>query len=271
MILAVLGWWGMAPAPSIFPRASELAGRARELDSESPEARLAQAWIRFAFSHDVSGALADFDELFRSAPGFALARLGQAYALLSLRRTDEAAAVVQQATELDPLSPIYTYNLAVVAYFARNWAAVEAYGRATLALAPEFAEGHLALGVAAMETAQYDESVSHLQKAISLNATIGQELLAACYCRMGQWEKAEMAVTDLVSLGRQGYVAPHRLAAATAGFPDSNRSLGYLEQGLAERDPRLVWLDAWPVFDQLRAHPRFQTICRSIGLNSGQI
>jgi tetratricopeptide (TPR) repeat protein len=213
----------------------------------------------------VDAALADLDDVFKTAPGFAFGRLAQAYALLARRRTEEAALAVSKAVELDPLSPIYVYNQAVVAYFARQWDLAEAYGRATLELAPDFAEGHLALGVTAMETGRFDEALQHLRQAVALNATIGREFLPVCHCRMGAVDEAEAEVLNLMAFAQHGYVAPHRLAIATSAFPDASRSLAFLEQAHEQGDPRLVWLDAWPAFDAVRSQPRFQALVKRLG------
>ena len=267
MTLSALAWWGLAPAGMVLPRARELAERARAIDPDSPEARLALAWIRFSFRHVVSDALDDFDDLFEAAPGFAFGRLAHAYALLAQRRSDEARAAVARAMELDPLSPVYVYNQAVISYFDRAWDDVERYGQAVLSLAPEFAEGYLALAVAALETGRFDQAVTNLDKAVSLNATIGREFFPICYCRMGDYARAEAEVAALTALASQAYVAPHRLAVATSAFPDPGRSLDFLEQGLQQGDPRLIWIDAWPVFDPLRSHPRFQSLKQRLGLD----
>jgi serine/threonine-protein kinase len=263
---AMIGWWGMAPAPTVLPRARHFAERALSLDPRSAEARLALAWIRFAFDHDVNGALSSFDELLEIAPGYPLAKLLKAYALLAVERHEEAAAAAREANDLDPLSVLYVYNQAVVAYFARRWADVEAFGQATLELAPEFAEGHLALGAASMETGRFEAALRQLERAISLNATIGREYVVICYCRMGMWSEAEAELGRLTALHQQVYVAPHRFAIATSAFPERDRIFGYLERAWEERDPRLIWLRAWPVFDHLREDPRYHVLSQRLGL-----
>jgi TolB-like protein len=156
---AMIGWWGMAPAPVVAARARELAERALALDSHSVEAQLALAWIRFAFDHDIQGGLHTINELVETAPAYPLARLLQAYALLAVGRHDEAAEAMRQAHELDPLSVVYVYNQSVAAYFSRRWLDVERFDRATVDLAPDFAEGQLALGLVFMETRRFEEAL----------------------------------------------------------------------------------------------------------------
>jgi hypothetical protein len=115
-----------------------------------------------------------------------------------------------------------------------------------------------------MEQGRYEEAIGHIRHAVSLNATIGREFLPVCHCRMEDFAKAEEELAHIMALSQQAYVAPHRLAVATSAFPDPGRSLALLEQAFEHGDPRLVWLDAWPAFDALRSHPRFQALIARI-------
>jgi tetratricopeptide (TPR) repeat protein len=279
----VLHWRRPGAAGSHRPRKGQLCsdlppGRERShgaadsrvaIDPHSAEAQLALAWIRFAFDHNIQGGLHTIHKLVETAPAYPLARLLHAYALLAVGRHDEAAEGMRQAHDLDPLSVLCVYNQAVAAYFARRWLDVERFGRATVDLAQDFAEGQLALGLVFMETRRFDEALRHLERGVSKNATIGPEYVVICRCRMGQWKEAEAEFERFVEQreqGRQAYVAPHRLAIAASAFPDTERTFGYLEQAWQERDPRLIWLQAWPVFDHLHDDPRYHSLCDRLGL-----
>src|SRR4030095_13259152 len=120
-------------------KARELAEYALRLDPRCPEACLTKAMVRFAFEHDIDGALNELDDLFEGNPGYAFAKLCQAYVFLAAGRYHEAADSVRQAHELDPLSVVvYLYNRGIVAYFAGEWTDAERFARAAAELAPEF-------------------------------------------------------------------------------------------------------------------------------------
>jgi TolB-like protein/Tfp pilus assembly protein PilF len=266
MTLVAAGWWGMAPSMAVFPQARQLANEALALDPQCAEARLALAIIRFAFDHDIDGSLDEFDDLLEFSPGYAFARLGQAYALLAARRFDEAMESARQAHELDPLSVIYVYNRGVVAHFAQRWDEAERFARAAAQLVPEFAESYILMGGCLMEARRFDEAIPLMEKAISMNATIGLEILPICYCRMGRFDDAEVAFNRLVELARHTYVAPHRFALAASAFPDTGRVFDYLEAAWKEHDARLIWLRSWPLFDHLHSDPRFVELSRRLRL-----
>jgi adenylate cyclase len=266
MTLAAAGWWGMTPSMTVFPQARQLAQDALSLDSQCVEARLTLAIIRFAFDHDIDGSLKEFEDLFELSPGYAFARLGQAYALLAARRFDEAIESARQAHELDPLSVVYVYNRGVVAHFAHRWDEAERFARAAAELVPDFAESYILMGGCLMEARRFEEAIPLMEKAISMNATIGLEILPICYCRMGRFADAEAAFNRLVELGRHTYVAPHRFGLAASAFPETGRVFDYLEDAWKQRDARLIWLRSWPFFDHLHSDPRFLDLSRRLRL-----
>jgi hypothetical protein len=75
-----------------------------------------------------------------------------------------------------------------------------------------------------MEAGRFREAIPLMEKAISMNATIGLEIVPICYCRMGQFDAAEAAFERLIQLAMKVYVAPHRFAVAASAFPDTHRS-----------------------------------------------
>ena len=47
---------------------------------------------------------------------------------------------------------------------------------------------------------------------------------------------------------------------------DYGEALTWLDRGVEERAPLLVFLNTWPIFDPLRSDPRFVAITKRIGL-----
>ena len=60
-------------------------------------------------------------------------------------------------------------------------------------------------------------------------------------------------------------VSSYLLARAQLGF-DHDRAFAFLEQALEERDPRLPHLNVSPIWDCLRADPRFAGLASRMGL-----
>jgi hypothetical protein len=63
------------------------------------------------------------------------------------------------------------------------------------------------------------------------------------------------------------YVAGDRLTGATGPAMQTGKSIyAWLEQAFAERDPNMPFIGVNPIFDPLRAEPRFQALLKAMGL-----
>ena len=62
------------------------------------------------------------------------------------------------------------------------------------------------------------------------------------------------------------YVKPLAFAWIAIGLNEREQALTWLEQAYSERDPYLTLLNADPVYDRLRADPRFIALVQKIGL-----
>jgi hypothetical protein len=62
------------------------------------------------------------------------------------------------------------------------------------------------------------------------------------------------------------YVSPGELAVLYAGLGDKEGALAVLERGYEAHDPQMQNLKVDPLYDSLRADPRFQELMRRIGL-----
>jgi hypothetical protein len=64
------------------------------------------------------------------------------------------------------------------------------------------------------------------------------------------------------------YVSPFDRASIYARLDDHEQALRWLEKGLVQRIRYIPYVNVDPVFDNLRADPRFQQLMRRIGLPS---
>src|SRR5450631_3117536 len=85
-------------------------------------------------------------------------------------RNAEAAVAARRAVALDPGSADANAVLAVCAHrVARDWLAAEALFRQAIALAPDSATGHAAIGFALTTRGRRDEAADHLRIARDLD------------------------------------------------------------------------------------------------------
>jgi serine/threonine-protein kinase len=78
--------------------------------------------------------------------------------------------------------------------------------------------------------------------------------------------EARATLDELRRLAERAYVSPLSLALVHLGSGDVEEALSALERAADERACWLVWLGVDPIFDELRAEPRFHALLDLMGL-----
>jgi len=90
--------------------------------------------------------------------------------------------------------------------------------------------------------------------------------LGHAYARNGNRDEALNILARLQSLSKTRYVSPYATALVYIGLADTEKAFEWLQKAVTERSPTLTTLKIDPVFDDLRADPRFVSLLRQIGL-----
>jgi len=265
--LVLLGLFGAKPPRLIMPQAKAAAMKAIQLDETHGEAYASLAQTKFIYDWDWKGAAADFHQAVRLSPTYPTAHQWYGEYLVSLGQIDEGLKELWKARDLDPLSLIINTNLGLYCYWARRYdLAIEQLKRA-IELEPNFFRAHLHLGMVYERMLMYREAVAELEKARSINENSWTlAALGHAYASFGELAKAEELLDRLLELSRNRYVSSATIAVVHAGFGDHvDQTLKWLEKAYEERAGLLVWLNVWPIFDDLRSHAGFGDLLRRIG------
>ena len=113
----------------------------------------------------------------------------------------------------------------------------------------------------------FDESIAAFQRARELtpNSPVPLALMAHAYNVSGATAEAARLREALDRCCRSCCISSYLLARAHLGY-DHDRAFELLEQAFAEHDPRLAHMNVSPIFDCLRADPRFRQLVRRVGL-----
>ncbi len=265
---ALLASYGVVAPAEAMKKAKEAASEALRLDETMAQAHATLGFVRSFREWDWRAAEQEYKRAIELNPGYATARQWYAGCLRAVGRTDEALAEMKRAQELDPLSLAAGRDLGRVFLSMRQYErAVEQY-RKVLELEPNFPSAYMHLGMAYEEMRMHREAVEALEKARSLPGASPLVLgaLGRAYAVSGRRGEAERLLGELESLSRRRHVSPVSRAFISIGLDDKDRALEWLERACAEHDPWIAWLKADPVFDTLRADPRFQRLLRKVGL-----
>jgi TolB-like protein/Tfp pilus assembly protein PilF len=264
---AVLSYYSPVPPAECAPKAIAAAHRALELDDTLSEAWNALAQVEADHYWQWDQAEQHFRRAIALNDNNADAHHWYSEFLAALRRFDEQQRELERAALLDPLSPIIATNQGHVFYFSRRFdLAADRYRRAILDHA-QFPNPHRDLGRVLLATGSPAQAIEPLTRAQQLGgAHTDAGLLVIAHARAGQPAQARLLYDSLLARAQREYVTPYTLALASLGLGDHPRALDLLEQAAAERSMPMKWIGVEPLFDPIRAEPRFQALLRQMRL-----
>jgi tetratricopeptide (TPR) repeat protein len=84
--------------------------------------------------------------------------------------------------------------------------------------------------------------------------------------RAGRREEARAVLAQLVEAAKSRYVIPLNFARVHIGLGENEEAFKWLERAYHERSSNLVFLRVDPVWDPIRADPRFADLVRRVGI-----
>ena len=265
-----LGWerGGGSTTSDYMTRGRRAAMRAVELDNTLAEAYGALGTVQFFYDYDRQAAEQSFQRALQLDPSNGKARMWYAMALVMQRRTAEALAQARQGSELDPLSYVATTHLAVVHYFGRQNDEAIRLVRDLLKVA-DTAPAHGLLGMAYEVQQNYDAAIAEYQAGLRLVPAHSyiRGMLGHAYAKSGRAKEARALLQQFTNVDfEQGGLSDLKTSYIYMGLGEQDRVFELLEKDYEERDPELPYINADPVFDPVRTHPRFVALVRKMGL-----
>jgi len=267
---ALMGDWeyGILSPQDAFPRAKAAATKALALDDNLSEAHTSLAFILDLYDWSWASAEKEYKRALALNPGYATAHHWYAWHLMVVGRYGEGIAELKQAENLDPLSLIISADLADALCIAHRYDESVEQSRKTIAMDPYFAVAHYQLGQALEQEHRHKEAIAEFRRAIELSGgnTTVESNLANAYAVSGRKEEAMKILKDLESRRSQDSSTGSNIALIYVGLGDNARAMIWLNKAYQARFNPSILLR--PVFDPLRADPRFQDLLRRIGVPS---
>jgi TolB-like protein/predicted Zn-dependent protease len=259
--------FGAGMPRDFFPKASDAARRAIELDETSAEGHAALGNLYCMDDFNPPASEKEFQRAIALNPNYATAHHWFSNSLLvTMGRFDEAIKEGKRAVELDPLSLIINADLGSTLMLSRRYDDAIAQLRSTLALDPNFAYAHWNLGEALYLKGDSTGAIAEYEKAASLdNDPEIQALLARAYAETGKKEQALEILRKLSETAQHQFVRGYLFALIYIGLGDKTTAIQYLERCSQERENiDLNWIKVDPLLDPLRGDPRFEALVDKI-------
>ncbi len=263
-----LGAYGALPVKEAFPKARAAAQQALQLDRTLAGAHTRLGEVSYAYDFDWPSAEDHFQRAIENNAGYAEAHRVYADFLLRQGRIAEGRREAQAALEIDPHSHTAAFAVGISHYFAREHSqAIERFEKLVQTY-PSLSHGPLVLALVYLDAGQADRGVAVLERAVHEVATPERTgVLGYAYARAGRPLDARRLLTELHQTARKGEVPPVSFAIIHLGLGKKELALEWMEKAYQARDWHLTLVKVDPVFDPLRADPRFQDLLRRMNFS----
>jgi serine/threonine-protein kinase len=257
-----LGFYGYIPPSEVWPKARAAAAKALEIDPSLAEGYASLGLVNLFYDWNPEAGLAKCQHATQLNQSYPPAYTHAAGCLIAMGRREAAAAIMEKAQMLDPLS-VWVHTVAgLISYLGRDYERAALELQKALELDAQAGEARRALGITYLQMNDASRALVELEAARRLLGDTPPALgsLGRAYARVGLTDKAESILSLLKSAGEQKRVAAASTAAVYVGLGRDDLALDWLEKAVANRSSWLVWLDVEPWWDPLRQDPRFQRI-----------
>jgi DNA-binding winged helix-turn-helix (wHTH) protein/TolB-like protein/cytochrome c-type biogenesis protein CcmH/NrfG len=265
----LLGSYGEMPMRDAHQKARAAAEKAVELDDEVAEAHTSLAAMLASYDWEWAEAEKHFLRAIELKPRYATAHEWYSEYLSSMGRHPEAIRAARQAVDIDPVSLRAHSHVGLALYRARQYDAAVAQFQETLHLDQDFADAHVMRGVTLVQTGKHSEAISAFHRAAALTANSPEilGLLGYAHGLAGMKREAQDILNELDSVARQNrYVSSFSRATIHIGLGETDLAFKWLERAYQERLWYLTLLAVDPLFDRLRADPRYTDLLRRMNL-----
>lgn len=240
--------------------AREDAERSLTLDPTLASGYVALAWIKVGYEWDWDGARKDLKKAAELQPGSALVLSYRAYLYECLGELDEAIAVTEEASALDPLRA--NAYLGELLYLAGRYEEARAFIQKSLAINPKLEGAHSTLAYILLAQGRLGDSL----KEASNEPGEWQRLTsqAVVYHALGRRSDSDVALSRLIS--GHSNDSPYQVAEIYAYRGESNSAFQWMNRAYDERDPGLNQLKLDPLLKNIRSDPRYSELLKKMRL-----
>jgi eukaryotic-like serine/threonine-protein kinase len=254
------------PPREAYPKAKAAAQKALELDPTNVEARGMLGIVLWLYDWDRTASEKEFRQALESNPNSMDLHNLRAISLCERRQYEAGLAEADRAIALDPLNVWPSWVREYCLCIGRRYDEVIAQHRKSEELDPRFFYSDSWSGVAYREKKMYAESVTEYEKARTITGT-PLPGLAVTYARMGKNAEARAVLQELLELNRKRYIPPEFFSEIYAALGDKDEAFRWLDKSYDARSAFLPALLYSPLFDDLRADPRFPEMVKKRNLD----
>ena len=266
----ILANYGFYPPKEIMPKAKFAAEKALQLDNTLCEPYCSLGLYYASFEWKWQEAKTNFQRSIELNPTYTQAYIwyGHYYLAWVEGNINEGENLLHVAIKLEPLSAIgYLSLYGILSTDGRFEEGLEV-AKEGFALDPDSYVSQRVMGLAHLDSDQYEQAAERLEKASSLAKRAAMSLLdlVYVYVRQGSVEKARNVMEELIlNLQESKHISPFILGIAYAHLGDFDRAFDWLEKAYAGHDGFLCMMRNYPwIPDKLKSDERFISLVKRL-------
>ena len=247
-------------------RAKPLVALALAQDSTLSGAHRAAGWIAMWYDRDWAAAERHLRRALALDPSDIWAYHSLAAYFAAVGRTRESLALTREAIALDPVSSATSTHVGLHLFWSRRYDEAIRVLEHALAVDTTWQRTHVVLGRVYLAAGRNDDAIRALRRTgYEYTAFDPDAILAHALGVSGHTAEARGIAGRFEERGRGSYVQSADLVAIHLGLGDTTRALESAER-LPDDRGAIFFVLSDPVFDPIRATPRFQRVIQRLGL-----
>jgi non-specific serine/threonine protein kinase len=266
--LCMLGFYGFMPPRQAYSQSKAAATKGLALDPSLAEAHVALGWVAQMFEHNPTAAEQEHRKALELKPDLAIARHAYAVYLNVMRRREEALVEIRKAVTLDPLTALFQAHHGWVLHCSGQ--DHEAFQILQSALEVHPADYYvLRIMIYTCRGAGRPEmAIVAGEKAAAGTKNRRQALgiRGFAYAQAGDWEQSDKIFAELAAEPKLDIASSYYQALAYTIRGKHEEALQCLDETFLEGLGIIGILSTEPLFEPLRAYPRFLALLGRLGL-----
>ncbi len=260
------GVLGLSGDKNSVSKARAAVKKALEVDDTLGEAHMADCMGLFWYDWDWKAAERACLRAIELDPNNSDFHGNYAGVLSNTGRHAEALAEIKRARELNPLN--LAQNTLEGQYLLHAGRADEALEklRETTEFEPNFWMPYMIAASAYIEKGMFAEAIAASTKEYELSGFNVIPSGAYAMAKSGKRNEARAELNGMLKLSATKFVSPYNIALLFNALDDRENAIQWLEKGYDERDPKMVFIEVEPKWNNLRKEPRFAELITRMNL-----
>jgi tetratricopeptide (TPR) repeat protein len=258
----------MIPKEIAYEKAKEAAEKAVQIDDTLSEAYVSLGNVKTLYFWDWEGAEESYLRALSLNDSNAEAHHQYAHLLTMRGRVNEGVSEMEQALELEPISPVINSCLGQNLYFARKYDDAITQLKKAIQMDLYSVDTYFWIGKSYLQQGHLEQAIEMFKKGMT-SPRFKTRILGALgysYALEGEKEKAQSILSQLEKISENEYVDPCYKAWIYTAFNDKDSAFKWLEKGFEERSNWMIMLKPDPFFDSLRKEAEFKDLVKKMNL-----